>query len=219
VDLYIDSPFPVYVVSKLAESPVLVDRWKKGQQKYHSILFTKKGSPIKTLDDLKGQTIAFESPYSTSGYFLPKAELLKRGYSLREKTGPNDVIGKNEIGYYFTNNQEQVVLDVLSGKALIGGQNQVDVEDAAGDRMSELTKLFQSIDVYRHIIVTRKDLSSTLRDQIKNVMVNMDKTAEGQVVLKNFKKTAKLVAPEHPDDVFQGLAELTKLVENEIIRQ
>lgn len=219
VDLYIDSPFPVYVVSKLAEATPLVDRWKKGEEKYHSIIFTRKESSIKTLDDLKGKTIAFEGPYSTSGYFLPKAELLKRGYILREKIGPGDVIGPKEIGYYFTNNQEQVALDVLSGKALVGGQNQKDVEESAGDRYDELRSIFKSIDLYRHIIVTRKGMPDALRLSVKDIMVHMNEDPQGIVVLKNFKKTTKLGESKSPDEFFKGVQELTALVESEIIRQ
>lgn len=219
VDMYIDSPFPVYVVSKLAEAEVLVDRWKKGEEKYHSIVFTRKDSGIKTLDDLKGKIIAFESPYSTSGYFLPKAELIKRGYTLQEKTGPKDSVASNEIGYYLTNDQEKVTEDVLSKVAVAGAQNQGDVVSAAGDSMGKIGVIFQTIDVYRHVMVARKGLSANLKEAVKNIMVSLDKTEEGKKVLLDFKKTTKLGAHINPDEVFTGVKELSALVESEIIRQ
>ncbi len=219
VDMYIDSPFPVYVVSKLAEAEVLVDRWKKGEEKYHSVVFTRKDSNIDSLDELKGKVIAFESPYSTSGYFLPKSELIKRGYTLTEKTGPNDDVKSTEIGYYFTNDQEKVTEDVLKGVAVAGAQNQRDVTDAAGDSMSDLSIIFKSIDVYRHVIVARKGMPNDLKKSVKDIMVSLHESEEGRKMLADFKKTAKLGAHKDPDEVFEGVKELSALVESEIIRQ
>ena len=43
---------------------------------YYSVLFTKKGSGIKTIDDLKGKTFAFTDPASTSGYLIPATDIM-----------------------------------------------------------------------------------------------------------------------------------------------
>ncbi len=46
---------------------------------YYSVIFTKKGSGIATLADLKGKDFTFVDPASTSGHLMPKALLLKNG--------------------------------------------------------------------------------------------------------------------------------------------
>jgi phosphonate transport system substrate-binding protein len=46
---------------------------------YYSVLFTKKGSGISTVQDLKGVEFAFVDPASTSGHLVPKTALLKAG--------------------------------------------------------------------------------------------------------------------------------------------
>jgi ABC transporter, phosphonate, periplasmic substrate-binding protein len=56
--------------------------WKEGVPQYHSIFIVKNNSSIKTINDFAGKTIAFEAPESTSGYLLPKAYLVQKGFKL-----------------------------------------------------------------------------------------------------------------------------------------
>jgi len=46
---------------------------------YYSVIFTKKGSGISTLADLKGKNFTFVDPASTSGHLMPRALLVKAG--------------------------------------------------------------------------------------------------------------------------------------------
>jgi phosphonate transport system substrate-binding protein len=45
---------------------------------YHSVIITKKGSGIQTLEDLEGRSFAFVDPASTSGHLAPKTLLMNR---------------------------------------------------------------------------------------------------------------------------------------------
>ncbi len=57
---------------------VAVDVWH-GKTSYTSRIFVRKNSGIKTLEELRGKTIAFVDPGSTSGYVYPMVMLIKRG--------------------------------------------------------------------------------------------------------------------------------------------
>jgi phosphonate transport system substrate-binding protein len=46
---------------------------------YYSVIFTKKGSGITTLEELKGSDFNFVDPASTSGHLAPKTLLIKNG--------------------------------------------------------------------------------------------------------------------------------------------
>ena len=48
---------------------------------YISVVFTKKGNGVATLNDLKGKGFNFVDPASTSGHLAPKALLMKRGFN------------------------------------------------------------------------------------------------------------------------------------------
>ncbi|MFN3704904.1 MAG: phosphate/phosphite/phosphonate ABC transporter substrate-binding protein [Thermoflexales bacterium] len=55
-------------------------RFDPQQQPYYfSVIFTKKGSGIKTVADLKGRQLAFTDPASASGHLMPKTLLFQRG--------------------------------------------------------------------------------------------------------------------------------------------
>lgn len=46
---------------------------------YYSVIITKKGSGINTVEDVKGKSFAFVDPASTSGHLAPKTKLIKLG--------------------------------------------------------------------------------------------------------------------------------------------
>ncbi|HYL81121.1 MAG TPA: phosphate/phosphite/phosphonate ABC transporter substrate-binding protein [Candidatus Acidoferrum sp.] len=57
---------------------VAVDVWH-GKTSYTSRIFVRKDSGFKSLEDLRGKTIAFADPASTSGYVYPMVLLMKKG--------------------------------------------------------------------------------------------------------------------------------------------
>jgi phosphonate transport system substrate-binding protein len=57
---------------------VAVDVWH-GKTSYTSRFYVRKDSGLKTLEELRGKTIAFVDPGSTSGYVYPMVTLIKKG--------------------------------------------------------------------------------------------------------------------------------------------
>lgn len=57
---------------------VAVDVWH-GKTSYTSRIYVRKDSRFKALEDLRGKTIAFVDPGSTSGYVYPMVMLIKKG--------------------------------------------------------------------------------------------------------------------------------------------
>lgn len=53
-----------------------------GASTYGSYIVVRQGSPIGSVEDLRGKKIAFVDPLSTSGYLLPAAFLRERGFDL-----------------------------------------------------------------------------------------------------------------------------------------
>ena len=218
VDIYVDSPFPSYIVNKLAGAEPMDIRWKKGLETYHSIIFVPTTSAVRTLDDLRGTMIAFEKPDSTSAYFLPKAELLKRGYTLVRKEKPTDPVEPGEIGYYFTFDDKKVVADVGSGVADAGGQNEEEFVEFAGKSRGEFRFLLTTTDVYRHVLSVRRDLDPTQKESLRQLLLSLDGTAEGREALAQFEKTAKFTpSPVGQAGPWAQIAALASLVEREIL--
>lgn len=221
VDLYIDSVFPIFAVDRFSGSQPLVNRWKKGVEKYHTVIFTRRDSGINTIADLQGKIIIFDHPDSTSGYFLPKSMLIESGFNLREVGGPGEEVGLDEIGYYFAYGDKKLVGAVVQGLAVAGAQNQAEVEEIVGDlggSTKDYRYLLTSPDVYRHIITANKKLDESIRAEAVQALKELEQTEEGKELLKEFKKTTRFTTFE-PDyrQAYGGIENLLELVEKEII--
>jgi phosphonate transport system substrate-binding protein len=86
--------------------PVVVPQEKDGSTYYYSVMVVRADSGIKTLADMKGRSLAWADPNSTSGYLIPSATLKTKGINLTDgayfsKTG-------------FSGGHEQGVVAVLN---------------------------------------------------------------------------------------------------------
>lgn len=70
----------------------------EGSRGYHSIIVVKGDSPYKTLDDLRGRTIAFADPNSTSGYAVPTYFLRRDGKAPETFFSRTGFAGSHEQG-------------------------------------------------------------------------------------------------------------------------
>ena len=80
---------------------------------YQSVVFTKKGSGVNKLDDLRGKGFNFVDPASASGHLAPKTLLIKRGFD------PD-----KDFKTVFAGSHPTSVLSVWNGKAVGGATNE-----------------------------------------------------------------------------------------------
>jgi phosphonate transport system substrate-binding protein len=64
--------------------PVIVPQEKDGTTFYYSVMVTRKDSGITSLEQMKGHSLAFADPNSTSGYLIPSATLKTKGIDLAD---------------------------------------------------------------------------------------------------------------------------------------
>jgi phosphonate transport system substrate-binding protein len=64
--------------------PVVVPQEKDGSTYYYSVMITRADSGIKTLEQMKGHSLAWADPNSTSGYLIPSATLKTKGIALTD---------------------------------------------------------------------------------------------------------------------------------------
>jgi phosphonate transport system substrate-binding protein len=78
-DLAFLHPAGYVLANREAKAMIIAqDRWH-GNTSYTSRIYVRKDSGIKSLEELRGKTIAFVDPTSTSGYVWPMVLLMKRG--------------------------------------------------------------------------------------------------------------------------------------------
>ena len=209
VDLYMESPYPTYLINRLGAARLLLRAWKGGMAEYRSLIFTNKQSGVTDPKELRGKIIAFEDPGSTSGYFLPKLFLLKKGFSMSEQASPESKISAGEIGYIFANTSNEVVRLVLQKKVTAGAFSTDDYAALEDKDKPLISILAETESVPRHLVSVRKDLPETVVKRLKSILLAMDQDKEGQQILKQTDNTTRFDAlPGGEEMVRRKLVEL-----------
>jgi len=209
VHIYIDSPFPSMIIAEETGSTIFLRRWKKGVAEYHSVIFSRKDSGINSLEEINGNIIAFEDPFSTSSYFLPKTSLLKKGFKLKE-VSLGSRVDADKIGYLFSDDDRNTMLWVLRKKVTVGAMNKAGFEKYAKKRIKDLQIIGTSLSVPRHVVSYSPKVSLKHMNKIKETLTNMHLSEEGRAALANFSKTKKF--DELPGGAESYLNPLQKLL-------
>jgi phosphonate transport system substrate-binding protein len=191
VDFYMESPYATYLINRLGAAKLLLRRWKGGMSEYRSLIITGKESGVRRLEDLRGKIIAFEDPGSTSGYFLPKLFLFKKGFFIVEKPALGSKMPRTEIGYFFANTSNDIVNLVAQQKAAAGAISNDDYAGLDDKLKRSISILTQTDSVPRHLVSVRKDLPAPLVKRLKEILLRMDQDKEGQPILRQIDNTTK----------------------------
>jgi phosphonate transport system substrate-binding protein len=209
VDFYMESPYPTYIINRLGAARLLCRRWKGGIAEYRSLIFTNKESGIARLEDLRGKIIAFEDPGSTSGYFLPKLFLLKKGFSVVEKAGRETKVSASEIGYIFANTDKNMVNLVVQQKIAAGAFSSDDFAHVDDTNKASISILGETESMPRHLVSVRKGLPEPVVLRLKEVLLGMHQDKEGRNILEKADNTTKFDSlPGGEERVRRQLVEL-----------
>lgn len=195
VDFYMESPHPTYMINDVyGAGKLLLRRWKGGMADYHAAIFANKSGDAKRLEDLKGKVIAFEDAESTSGYFLPKLFLSRKGFKLSHKGQIDAAVSRDEVGYIFAQTQGKLVDLVLTNKVAAGAFSNDDYAALDAGKKAEITVLAETASLPRHLVSVRKDLPASVVKGLEKVLLSMHRNAEGRVILEKADGTTKFDA-------------------------
>ena len=96
----------IYLQDPEAVEPIFVALENDGSDGYYAMMYAGAESGIEDLEGMKGKSLAFADPNSTSGYLVPKAELEMQGLNLEEYFSATG----------FGGGHEQAVVAVLNGQ-------------------------------------------------------------------------------------------------------
>ena len=99
------SPLGLITAEETGDARVLLKAVRGGQPYYWSVILVRRDSNLRELGDLKGKRFAFTHLGSTSGYVIPKANLMDKGID------PDEFFGE----VVFAGGHRQVVQMVLDG--------------------------------------------------------------------------------------------------------
>ncbi len=166
--------------ARLGLEPVARPEDHNGRSTYYGLIFVRKDSGIKNINDMQNKSFVFVDKATTAGYLLPRAYFKKHeieNYSTFLKEA------------YFAGTHQDAIYDVLNRKADIGAaKNTMFYRLAAEDKRisDELVILERSPDVPENGLAVKKSLDASIKQQLKATLISMNTDPEGMEVLKKF---------------------------------
>jgi phosphonate transport system substrate-binding protein len=132
---------------------------------YTAALWVPASSTIKTVSDLKGKTVAFSDPGSTSGNLLPRYAIMKAGLN------PD-----KDVKIEFAGGHPQSLLALVNGKVDAGevnSQQQATATEAHQFDASKFRKIWQSPAIQNDPITVRGNLSPAFKAAVTRALLKM----------------------------------------------
>jgi phosphonate transport system substrate-binding protein len=215
VDLYFDSTYPATLISDETGAKIILRRWKFGVEEYNAVIFASKDSGITSIEQLAGQIIVMDAPYSTSGYLLPAVHLMENGLMLSGKKDYNQPVASDEVGFVFSYDDENTLQWVLNGFASAGVVDDYRFDVAfPADVTANLVVLARTETTPRQIGIASPTLDESLIEAIKTALIGMDETEAGQAALENFLTSKFDEFPEGIDVAVKRMREMMDIAQS-----
>jgi phosphonate transport system substrate-binding protein len=123
---------------------------------------------------------------------------------------PDTTVPPNQIGYFFSQDEENTMELVLQHQVAGGAASNQDYDELPAELKEKLVVFDRTISVPRQLVSVRPGLDPALVNKLLELLYNLDQTEEGQQILKTFSKTKKFDAL--PADSLAALDELRVLI-------
>ena len=189
VDLFIDSSVSALMVNQLAGSKFLLRRWKEGRDANRSVVVVRANSRFWKFSDLSGETVAFEQPFSTSGFMLPAMAMAGSGLTLVQLGGTAQTPPRGTVGYVMGHDAETQLTWVEREQVAAAAMSEGAYRDLAPTALTPLRVLYASPIVPDHVVVYGAHLEEALVSRIRTVLLNAHNSQHGADVLDDFERT------------------------------
>lgn len=158
-----------YLVTDGNVEPLVCGLDATGGSGYHSTIWVRADSGYDSVDDLKGKSLAFADPNSTSGFLVPSFYLRKAGKD------PDDYFGTTG----FSGNHEMGILAVVKGTydaactwytnedrgnpQRMGAKGMIDIND--------IKMIWKSPVITNGPVTARKDLPAQMKEDFRNALL------------------------------------------------
>ncbi|WP_458700059.1 phosphonate ABC transporter substrate-binding protein [Sulfurospirillum sp. 1307] len=130
---------------------------------YYGIIITKKGSGLKSIEDIKGKTWAFTDTHSTSGTLVPSVMFAKKNIK------PENYFSK----VIYSGGHEASLLAVKAGRVDAASTNNLDYQRGLDKhwKASDYNIIYKSDLIPGSPMAVRKDLPESLKMAIKGALI------------------------------------------------
>lgn len=172
---------------------------RSGVGAYESVFFVRRDSPVGSLEDLKGRTVALQSALSTSAYLVPAMELLEHGVKPEILLTPSDVPADDTVGYVFARTELNISTYVhkrVVDAGVISNLDWMDDRSMPPAFRNDMRVIFRSEPMPRALEMVRGDLDPAVRDRLQQVLLDASRDPVAGPALAKFFSTTGF----HPVD-------------------
>ena len=196
VDWVTETSGNAVLLERRANARSLLITERDGASRYHSVVFVRRDSPVRSLADLAGRSVAFQSPYSTSAYYLPASALLEAGQRMELLLSPMDKPSPQAVGYLFARTELNITTWVH--KRLVDAGVLSNLDWANPQRMppafvADFRVVAESQDVPRALVLTRGDLEPKVEARLREVLMEASIDPDAGEALRRFIGTSRFV--------------------------
>lgn len=175
--------------------PLLVTE-RDGARSYRTVFFVRRDSGLRTLDDLRGRSVAFQNNASTSAYFLPAIELLRNRMSLSLLLSPMDKPDGDSVGYVFA--RSELNIGAWVHKRLVDAGTMSDIDWNTPSRLPpsyrrDLVVIHTTGPVPRALEMVRGDLDPKVQARLREVLIEAAEDPKARDALKFFFQTTRFL--------------------------
>ena len=194
---------------------------RSGVGTYHTVFIARRDSGIDGVDDLPGRSIAFQTPTSTSAYFVPAMTLIGRGLSMEILLSPFDRPEPGSVGYLFARSENNIATWVHKGLVDAGVLSNLDWADV--QRMPESYRrdlmVFETTAEFpRALEMVRGDLDPAVAARLREVLAAAANDPAASEALQRFFGTTRFLPVDDPtraslDVLRAGVARVAEVIE------
>lgn len=214
VDWVTETAATAMMLAERAGAVPLLMTERDGVAQYHTLYFVRNDSPVRTLDDLRGRSIAFQNRFSTSAYYVPAVELLERGQRLEVLLSPMDRPAPDSVGYLFGRSELNISSWVHKGLVDAGVMSNLDWTNPKRVPPSYRRdfRIVRETPAYpRALEMVRGDLDARIAARLREVLLGAADDPDAREALLRFFKTTRFVPLDAGTD--HALAHLRKGVQ------
>ncbi len=173
-----------------------------GEATYTSRIFVRKDSNLNSVEDLRGKTMAFVDPISSSGFLFPLDIFKRKGL----------VSGRDDMEsffdrVYFAGGDEQAIRAVLNGFVDAAGVGQYSFSLLRPEERDAITEIAESLPIPSHCVVVRKDLDKTSVARLRSALLALNEGSDRRLLQYLYNVDGYV---EVDDSTYAGVARLAK---------
>lgn len=221
VDWVTETAATAMALAERAGAEPLLMTERDGVARYHTVYFVRRDSPVATLADLRGRSVAFQNPLSTSAYYVPVVELLERGLRLEVLLSPMDRPAPESVGYVFGRSELNVSSWVHKGLVDVGVMSNLDwinPQRVPPSYRADLRIVRETPEFPRALEMVRGSLDPRVRERLREVLLQAADDPDAREAMLSFFKTTRFVPLDAPtgealEHLRQGVARVARELE------